>query len=46
MSMINFMKLNSSVVKENIDKEIQKRIEVVKDFRLSLSKRKDLGEYE
>ena len=43
-SSINFMRLQSKVLKNEIDKEIKKMIEIEKDFRLSLSKRKDLEE--
>ena len=44
ISMINFMRLQSKVLKDEIDKDIQKEVEIGKDFRLSLSKRKDVGE--
>lgn len=43
-SMICYPKLNSKMLKDEIDEEIKKMVDVVKDFRLSLSKRKDLGE--
>jgi hypothetical protein len=42
VSMINFMGFQSKVLKGNVDEEIKKFVEVVKDFRLSLSKRKDI----
>ena len=41
---LNYMKLNSGVIKGDLDEEIKKLVDVVKDFRLSLSKRKDVGE--
>ncbi len=41
-SSINFMRLQSKVLKDEIDKEIKKMIDIEKDFRLSLSKRKDV----
>ena len=44
ISMINFMRLQSKVLKDEIDKDIQKEVEIGKDFRLSLSKRKDVEE--
>ncbi len=40
-SSINFMRLQSKVLKDEIDKEIKKMIDIEKDFRLSLSRRKD-----
>ncbi len=43
-STLNYMKLNSSVVKGYLDEEIKKRLNIVKDFRLSLSRRKDVVE--
>jgi putative RecB family exonuclease len=43
-SMVCYPKLNSKVVKGDIDKEIQKMVDIVQDFRLSLSKRKDVEE--
>ena len=42
LSMINFMKFQSTAIKGNIDEEIKKMIEIIKDYRLSLSKRKDV----
>jgi len=42
---LNYMKFNSGVIKGNVDDEIKKLIDIVKDFRLSLSKRKE-GEEE
>lgn len=41
---INFMKFQSSVLKEQLDNNIKEMVDVVKDFRLSLSKRKDVEE--
>jgi len=41
---LNYMKLNSGIIKGNLDKEIKDIVDVVKDFRLSLSKRKDVEE--
>ncbi|MFH1365593.1 MAG: PD-(D/E)XK nuclease family protein [archaeon] len=41
---LNYMKLNSGILKGNLDKEIKDIVDVVKDFRLSLSKRKDVEE--
>ena len=43
-SMICYGRLNSKVIKEEVDKEISEKLEKVKDFRLSLSKRGDVGE--
>ncbi|MDO8659957.1 MAG: PD-(D/E)XK nuclease family protein [Candidatus Parcubacteria bacterium] len=43
-SSINFMRLQSKVLKDEIDKEIKKMIDIEKDYRLSLSKRKDVEE--
>jgi len=41
-SMICYPKLNSKIIKgEDIDKEIRNKIEIGKDFRISLSKRKE-----
>lgn len=42
--MINFMKFQSGVLKDVLDKDIKKEVEIGKDFRLSLSKRKDVEE--
>ncbi|MBU0962570.1 MAG: PD-(D/E)XK nuclease family protein [Nanoarchaeota archaeon] len=41
--MLNYMRLNSGVIKGGVDDEIKKLVEIVKDFRLSLSKRRDIG---
>lgn len=43
-SSINFMRLQSKVLKDEIDEEIKKMVDIEKDFRLFLSKRKDVGE--
>ncbi|MFH1802534.1 MAG: PD-(D/E)XK nuclease family protein [archaeon] len=43
---LNYMKLNSGVVKGTVDEDIKEKVDIVKDFRLSLSKRKDLDEDE
>ncbi len=43
-SSINFMRLQSKVLKDEIDKEIKKMIDIEKDYRLSLSRRKDVEE--
>lgn len=42
LSMLNYMRVNSKAVKGELDKNIQKMLDIVKDFRLSLSKRKDI----
>jgi len=44
MSMINFMKFQSNILKDELDENIKKMVDIIKDFRLSLSKRKDVGE--
>jgi len=43
-SMICYPKLNSKVLKNEIEKEIKNYVDIVKDFRLSLSKKKDIEE--
>lgn len=43
-SMICYPKLNSKIIKNEIDKDIKDKVDIVKDFRLSLSKRKDVEE--
>ena len=43
-TMINFMKFQSKIVNGEVHEDISKMIERQKDFRLSLSKRKDVGE--
>lgn len=42
MSMINFMKLQSDLLKEKLDEDIKEKVDIVKDFRLYLSERKDI----
>jgi len=44
LSMICYPKLNSKIIKDEIEKEIKSVVEIVQDFRLSLSKRKDVEE--
>ena len=43
-SMINHMRLNGMVLRGELDTEIRDKIGLKKDFRLSLSKRKDVKE--
>jgi hypothetical protein len=43
-SMVCYPKLNSKVIKGEIDKRVKKMLEIIKDWRLSLSKRKDVEE--
>ena len=43
-SMICYPRLQSKVLKDDIDKELKKMCQIEKDFRLSLSKRKDVEE--
>ncbi|MBU2634639.1 MAG: hypothetical protein KJ674_05365 [Nanoarchaeota archaeon] len=43
-SMVCYPKINSKIIKKDIEKEIINAVEIVKDFRLSLSKRKDVDE--
>lgn len=45
-SMVCYPKLNSKVIKGEIEEEIKDAVEIVKDFRLSLSKRKDMEDEE
>ena len=42
LSMVCYPKLNSKVIKNEIEKEVKDAVEIVQDFRLSLSKRKDV----
>jgi len=42
--MLNYMKLNSGVIKGNIEEEIKNKVEIEKDWRVSVSKRKGEGE--
>ncbi|MFH1889532.1 MAG: PD-(D/E)XK nuclease family protein [Nanoarchaeota archaeon] len=44
ISMINFMGFQSKVLKGELGEEVREKIDVVKDYRLSLSKRKDVEE--
>ena len=44
MNMLNSWKIKSEVLKGNVDKDIKKMCEKIKDFRLSLSKRKEVEE--
>ena len=41
-SMICYPRLNSKILKDEIEKEIKDKVDIVKDFRISLSKRKDV----
>lgn len=43
-SIICYPRLNSRVLKDEVEKEIKDAVEIVKDFRLSLSKRSDVKE--
>ncbi|MBU4070489.1 MAG: hypothetical protein KJ646_05905, partial [Nanoarchaeota archaeon] len=43
---INFMKFQSGVVKGNVDEDIKKFVDVVKGWRVSVSKKKSGGEVE
>lgn len=43
-NMLSYAKVNSGILKGDVDKDIKKMIELEKSFRLSLSKRKDVGE--
>jgi len=45
-SMICYPKLNSRIIKKDIDEEIINGVDIEKDFRISLSKRKDVEEDE
>lgn len=42
--MLNYMKFNSKGRKGELDKEVMNKIEIGEDVRLSLSKRKDVGD--
>ena len=46
MAMMNYMKFQSYLLKGKADEDIKKEVEVAKDFRISLSKRKDVEEDE
>ncbi len=43
-SMICYPKINSKVIKGELDKDITEKVDIVKDFRLNLSKRKDVDD--
>jgi len=42
LAIVNFMRLQSKILKEELDKSICDMVEKTKDFRVSLSKRKDI----
>jgi len=44
LSMVCYPRLNSKIIKNDVDDDVKKMVDIVKDFRLSLSKRKDVGE--
>jgi len=44
LSMVCYPRLNSKIISGDIDKELKKMVDIEKDFRLSLSKRKDVEE--
>jgi len=44
LSMVCYPKINSCVLKGNVDEEVKNMVEIEKDFRLSLSKRRDKEE--
>ena len=46
LSMVNYMRLNSKVLKGDIEEDIKDKVGIEKDFRISLSKRKDVEEDE
>ena len=43
-NMLSYAKVNSEMIKGDVDKDIKKMVELEKSFRLNLSKRKDLEE--
>ena len=43
-NMLSYAKVNSVVIKGEVDKDIKKMVEIEKGFRLGLSKRGDVGE--
>ena len=43
-NMLSYAKVNSEMIKGDVDKDIKKMVELEKSFRLSVSKRKDLEE--
>ena len=44
LSMVCYPRLNSKVVSGEIDEELKNMVDIIQDFRLSLSKRKDVEE--
>jgi len=40
-SMLSYSKINSGVLKGEMEDEIKDKVEVVKDFRVGLSRRRD-----
>jgi len=44
LSMVCYPKLNSKVIKNDVDEDVKSAVEIVKDYRLNLSKRKDVEE--
>lgn len=43
-SMVCYPKLNSKIIKDEMDKKIKDAVDIVKDFRLSLNRGKEKGE--
>ena len=46
LSMVCYPKINSKILKGEIEEDIKKMVDLEKDFRLSLSRRKDVGDEE
>jgi putative RecB family exonuclease len=44
-SMICYPKINSSALKNELDKDLKSKLEIVEDYRISLAKREDLEDY-
>jgi hypothetical protein len=44
LSMICYPRLNSCVIKGNIDRDVRNKLEIEKAYRVGLSKRKDVEE--
>jgi len=44
LSMVCYPRLNSKIISGSIDNELKKMVDIIQDFRLSLSKRKDVEE--
>jgi len=44
LSMVCYPRLNSKIISGDIDKELKKMVDIIQDYRLSLSKRKDVEE--